>query len=256
MKTGGARHATYLGVDLTDAYARRPRPIDVCGLEPAHGRLAARFWTWTYEPGGPHDVAALLPEIRAARGTVIDGPHALASVGASMRECERIVAAAGKTKCVLPAAGSAPFAGFIRSSVELFVALQRAGLRIGLDGAPSGALAEQYPGGNWTRLAGARLPKKTTEAGRQARRLVLETLGVVFPHSVPLADDHLDAALGAVIAAAADGCVAGASVATIGWPLVVDAAGQPREGTILLLELDKRTQLRVRAALGAPRGGS
>jgi hypothetical protein len=149
-----------------------------------------------------------------------------------MREAERALAAAGKTPDVPPSRG--PFAGFVRTSVELFAALHRAGVAV----SPSslwGAVAEHYPGANWRRLVGP-LPAKRTPEGLRARRAVLEALGVVFPDQ-PLRDDHLDACLGAVIAAAADGAVPSASVERIGPPLSVDA-GVLREGPVLVLRAD------------------
>ena len=145
MKTPCKEHAKYIGGDLTDGYARSPRAADICGLDPQEGRLVARFWTWTYE-SGIADVSALVPEVTAARGTVLDGPHALANKGAALRECERLTAAAGKTPGDFPEP-TRPFAGFIRTSVELFAALDKAGVSIGADplSGPRGAAAEHFP---------------------------------------------------------------------------------------------------------------
>jgi hypothetical protein len=76
----------YVGVDLTDATCSAPRPTDVCGLRPTARGLEAELWTWTFVAGDATaiDVRSLLPEIRAARGVVIDGPQALAD-GAPLR---------------------------------------------------------------------------------------------------------------------------------------------------------------------------
>ena len=114
-----------------------------------------------------------------------------------MRECERALGAAGKTPSTPPTTG--PFSGFVRTSVELFAAFNRAGIAIS-PASLVGALGEQYPGGNWWRLAG-RLHSKKRPEGISARRRILETLGVRFPEGLRLTDDHLDAALGAMIAA-------------------------------------------------------
>jgi hypothetical protein len=229
MRSTCTGHAAYVGADLTDAYAHKPRSIDVCGLVVEATGFVARFWEWTYE-GGLCDIEALLPEIRAAGGTILDGPQALARAGAAMRECERKLGAAGKTPGTLPAKG--PFSGFVRTSVELFAALAQAGIPVS---PPSltGAIGEHYPGGNWRCMGGA-LPSKRSAAGLEARRSILERLGVRFPFNARLTHDHLDAALGAVIAAVADGVVPGARVERVGANLVCDG-GALREGPILIL---------------------
>ncbi|MBX3206939.1 MAG: DUF429 domain-containing protein [Labilithrix sp.] len=244
MRTTCTANARYVGADLTDGYAQAQRPIDVCGLDTIDGKLDARFWQWTYD-GGIDDVGPLLPEIRGARGAVLDGPQALARPHASMRECERILGAAGETPSVTPTRG--PFSGFVRTSVELFGALDRGGIAIS-SASLVGAACEHYPGGNWRRLAGS-LPSKKRPEGIAARRVVLEALTVRFPDGVRLTDDHLDACLGAVIAAAADGCVKGARVERCGADLVRDGS-RLREGPILLLALDEVTSARLVDALG------
>lgn len=243
MRTTCTAHARYVGADLTDGYARAQRPIDVCGLDTIDGKLNARFWQWTYD-GGIDDVGPLLPEIRAARGAVLDGPQALAQPDASMRECERILGAAGKTPGVMPTRG--PFSGFVRTSVELFSALDLGGIAVS-SASIVGAASEHYPGGNWRRLAGS-LPSKKRPEGIIARRVVLEALGVQFPDGLRLTDDHLDACLGAVIAAAADGCVTGARVERCGADLVRDGS-RLREGPILILAIDTATSARLTDAL-------
>jgi hypothetical protein len=243
MRTFCQDVASYLGADLTDAYSRRARDVDVCGLDLVGGALAARFWRWTYE-GGTDDVSALLPEVRAARGAVLDGPQALARPGATMRESERLLGAAGKTPSTTPTKG--PFSGFVRTSVELFTAFDRAGTPVSGASLVSG-VGEHYPGGNWRRLAG-RLPRKKEAAGVAARRTVLEALGVRFPEVHHLTHDHLDACLGAVIAAAADGVIPGASVERWGNELTRDGAVF-REGPILVLAVDESTRKRIRNRL-------
>jgi hypothetical protein len=238
----GPCEGLYIGADLTDGYANARRPIDVCGLAANDGKLRARFWQWTYDDG-IINVAPLLPEICAARGSVLDGPQALAQRGASMRECERILGAPGHTPDVVPQRG--PFSGFIRTSVELFAAFHGNSIKSIPISAQElvGGVGEHYPGGNWNRLVG-RLHPKTQPQGVKARRLLLEALGVVFPGGMGLTHDHLDACLGAVIAAAADNRIEGACVERCGLELRQDDA-QLREGPILLLTLNEETRARL-----------
>lgn len=133
MKTtfGGDKQIDYLGADLTDRYAKSSRAIDVCGLTcDESNRLRARFWRWEWSPcQEKFDVSSIVPEIRAAKSTMLDGPQGFAAIGESLRECERKSGAAGKTPDTMPALGR-PFAGFIRSSIELFLALNQAGLAV------------------------------------------------------------------------------------------------------------------------------
>ena len=240
--------AEYLGVDLTDGYSSAQRPVDVCGLDrqgpPKEGRLEARFWQWTYGAGGPTDVTALLPEIRAARGTVMDGPQALATRGALMRVAERQLGAPGHTPSAL-AGLTGPFAGFVRTSVEIFSTLDQAGITVGGLPGPA-AVAEHYPGGAWRRLAPG-IPPKKTGAGLNVRRALLESLGVDFP-AIRLTDDHLDACLGALMAATSEGHVSGVVIARAGEPLFRDDQVL-REGEILLLALDELTRERTSQAV-------
>ena len=57
--------APYLGVDLTDRYAKTVRPIDLCGLRLDGGRLRASYWQWLWsEPESALDVEQL--DINAA----------------------------------------------------------------------------------------------------------------------------------------------------------------------------------------------
>jgi hypothetical protein len=103
---------------------------------------------------------------------MIDGPQGLASTGMLLRACERECDAAGKTLDILPPLGK-PFAGFVRSSVELFDALAAAEFLV----SPSqfmGGISEVYPGDIWHRLAGRTIPKKSTHEGRRARSLILK----------------------------------------------------------------------------------
>ena len=223
----------YLGADLTDRYARGCRPIDVCGLRPgSDGSLAARFWQWTWpEPERPLQVGAVAAEIGAARSTMLDGPQGLAARGRRLRAAERACAAAGKTPDEL-AELRGPYAGFVRSSVELFAALHASGIAISPDDCLLGA-CEYYPGDAWKRLAGGTLPNKADKEGRRRRRELLTALGVTGLPDRPSHDAN-DACLGALLAAAADSRVPGLGLALVGEPLVIDAAGTLREGPILV----------------------
>lgn len=249
------RHADYLGVDPSDRYAKHRRPIDVCGLFlQKDGRLEADFWQWHWGTPGPLlNVQAILGEILAARTTLVDGPQALASPGMSMRAAERLCAAAGKTPDHVPKSG--PYSGFIRSSLELFAACAAAGVAVGpVDAA--GAMAETYPGSNWRRLAPG-LPKKHLRAGRRSRKAVLELLGVGNLPDDP-SHDQLDACLCALLAAAADGKVAGIRVQSFGQPLHQSSDGIWREGTIIGIEHapilhPAPTQTAAREAAAVPR---
>ena len=169
----------YLGVDLSDRYAKNRRPNDVCGLIAIEcHKLSAKFWLWEWpEPERRLDLSEIAKEIGAAKSTMIDGPQALASTGKLLRTCERACGAAGKTPDILPPLGK-PFAGFVRSSVELFDAFAVAKFLV----SPSefmGGISEVYPGDIWHRLVGRTIPKKSTHEGRRARKLILQALGII-----------------------------------------------------------------------------
>lgn len=221
-----------LGVDLTDRYAMSCRAIDVCGLTcDGQNRLRATFWKWEWsQPPAKLDVRLIASEIKMAKSTMIDGPQGLASIGKSLRECERLWGAAGKTPAVIPT--GIPFAGFIRSSIELFSALAQAGFQ----GSPSGfvgEVSEVYPGDIWRRLANGKLPRKSTQRGRWARKQILQSLGVEDLPVLPTHDQN-DACISAVLAAAADRKVSGITVRGIGLPLVVGPDGIMREGPMVI----------------------
>lgn len=264
-RSPSADFSDYLGIDLTDGTRSLPRPIEVCGLARTEtrgpDRFDAVFWHWTYDEGGTREASRLLPELRAARGTAIDGPHALASPGEPVRRAERLLRAPGRTPDSLEAI-SGPYAGFVRTSVELFASLDRSGIQVGrLGSEPSpdptvsvgtrgpGPVAEFYPGGIWNRLV-PRLPRKSSAAGLAARRSILEALGIAFPPE-RLTHDQLDAALGALLVAAWEGLVPGLAVERIGPPLVRDGSTM-REGAILVLVADSATAARLAQAARAP----
>ena len=208
------------------------RPNDVCGLTSTEcNKLSAKFWLWEWpEPERPLDVSEISKEIGAAKSTMIDGPQVLASIGNILRACERACGAAGKTPDIL-AALDKPFAGFVRSSAELFGALAAAEFLV----SPShfmGGISEVYPGDIWHRLVRRTIPKKSTHDGRRARRLILQALGIDGLPDLPTHDQN-DACISALMAAAADGKVYGMSVRGIGSPLACDPKGILREGPIL-----------------------
>lgn len=101
----------YLGIDLTDPYTKTPRPVTRAVLDES---LELFFDEWVYNRVGSDMIRESEVDVVA-----IDGPQALAKVGATMRECERILGTPGKTKDHLPDGGL--FSGYIRGSVELFM---------------------------------------------------------------------------------------------------------------------------------------
>jgi hypothetical protein len=235
----------FVGIDLTSAFAAVPRPIDIAVLD---DRLNVRFLQVKWpeakivEGRDPSFLTRMLPR-RVPLGpdermvVAIDGPQGLVTAGNSMRVCERVLGTPGRTPSDLPPAEErgAPFQGYIRSSVDLFAGLVGAPTSwplAGLTGVGNAeaALWEIFPGAEWVILATRRLASKTTIAGRQERRNLLESLGVTFPtQSLPTADQH-DALVGAYLA----WCVHNRplSVKLVGVaPHTAD--GQIREGFIL-----------------------
>lgn len=250
MKTTRRKQpADYLGADLTDWYSRGRRPIDVCGLACGEeNRLRAAFWQWEWPVAqGNLDLSSIAPEVRSAKSTMLDGPQGLASIGESLRACERLSGAVGKTPDTMPKLGR-PFAGYIRSSIEMFSAFAQAGFNVSPAGF-IGGVSEVYPGNIWGRLAKRVLPKKSTTEGRQARKRILQALGVLDLPDLPTHDEN-DACVGAVLAAAADGKVPGVSVRGLGLPLVIEAGGTLREGPMVIPEIAEDAQRRIEKALG------
>jgi NAD(P) transhydrogenase len=218
--------AWFIGVDLTDPFAHEKRPVTLALMDRWR---RVHFTTWSYEPSGER----MIPESALADGFVvaIDGPQGLAAKGRTMRESERLLRAAGKSGEVFAKAG-APYAGFIRGSVELFGALRKSGLGL-LGDAPweTTSLLEVYPGHAWPKWAGRRPPKKTLPAGRRARYDILREHGLELPvSSDAVTHDQLDAAAAALLAylwATGNG-------REFGEPPVWDAeAGCLREGFIV-----------------------
>jgi len=181
----------FIGLDLTDPWARRPRDVDVA-LVDERGNCE-----FAVLPGD--DVRRALGRMSGPRNgdvLIIDGPLGLAAPGSRLRECERVLATAGKTPDVLPVPGTRPYAGFLRGSVELAMQLNADGWAPAADGvdAASATMLEAYPGCSWRALSGARLPRKTTGEGFQARALLLSRNGLRF-REAPQTHDQLDAAL-------------------------------------------------------------
>jgi predicted nuclease with RNAse H fold len=186
----------FIGLDLTDPYAREPRRIDVavvdeqgnCHFSTLPGAMTGTSGSGFLEPisAGPNSGDVL----------IIDGPLGLAEAGAGLRQCERILRTAGKTPDVLPTPGTKPYAGFVRGSVELAARLDADGWIPVVDevSLPSATMLEAYPGCSWTALAGARLPHKSTRDGLRSRELLLSRNGVRFQRQ-PQTHDQLDAAL-------------------------------------------------------------
>jgi hypothetical protein len=241
--------ANYLGADLTDGTPGRRRPIDVCGLTPVDGTFRASFWTWEWSDQGFESV---LTEIRSARCTFIDGPQGFASKGRTMRACDRVASAAAKTGADRDKV-KGPYAGFVLSSLDLFQRLHAAGIPIS-DAGLAGGVWEIYPGLLWRRLVSG-LNKKTTLAGVAQRRAILERLGLVFD-SGELTHDQLDAAVGALAAAASEEKVPGLKVVLLGESLVVRPSGELEEGPMVSLETEERLRSELAAVAGVGRNQS
>jgi hypothetical protein len=96
-----------------------------------------------------------------------------------------------------------------------------------------GGISEIYPGDIWHRLVGRTIPKKSTRAGRRARKLILQALGITGLPELPTHDQN-DACISALMAAAAGSKVSGMSVRGIGLTLVRDTDGMLREGPIVI----------------------
>jgi hypothetical protein len=239
----------YIGGDLTDRYSKNIRDVDVCGLMPGENNtLTASFWFWSWDAApGALDVTAIAKELSATRAAMLDGPQGLATIGNSLRACERESAAAGKTPEKRPASGR-PFAGFVLSSLDIFEALRRAGTNISPPQFLRG-VSEVYPGHIWKILARpSSLSKKSTVKGRLERRQILEALGVSDLPELPTHDQN-DACVAAVLAAAADGAVQGISLTGIGSPLFADPDAILREGLMVIPEVTAKTREMISEAL-------
>jgi hypothetical protein len=224
----GARY--YIGLDLTDPYAKKTRPCDLAVLDPD---LLCTFAKWDYKIDG----SGIVPSRALGRSFImaVDGPQGLAGAPeATVRESERIVAAPGRTPYDYPEEGK-PYSGFIRGSVELFYRLVTSGSRfrlLGMDDVPPGDanLMEVYPGGAWKVVSTQPLPPKRTIDGREARRELLASLGLTFESDELPTDDQLDAAMAAWVAYS----FAEGRVQVVGYAPEIDAkAAAVREGYVV-----------------------
>lgn len=204
----------YLGLDLTDPYARRRRPICAVELVPdgPHASVVLHppiDWPTDWpsravdllpSTAGPTLLPFVHPEDDWWLG--IDGPLGLAGTpGARLREAERLVRAPGRTPFDYPPAGF-PFGGFVTGSIVLWSWLtQFRGISVDGSSRPGRIRAcEVFPGATWRTLATRRLSAKQSPQGRQERLAILQTLGIAVPVDWPTASDltdRLDAALAA-----------------------------------------------------------
>ncbi|RKH18944.1 DUF429 domain-containing protein [Corallococcus praedator] len=226
----------FVGWDLTDPFARAPRPVDEAVLDAeGHVRFSQRMWPRADARHGL-DPEALREAFAVGPGdvVVVDGPQALANPGSRVRDAERRLRAPGRTPDVLPQPGP-PFAGFVRGSVLLFAAL-RGGAGVPLldldTPEPSRArLFEAFPGATWRTLAVEKLGGKATPEGRARRQALLEAEGLRFVDGGPCTHDQLDATACAWL-----GWLTRArpgDVTAVGLPLTQDPDGTLREGRIL-----------------------
>jgi len=194
---------TFVGIDLTDPYAKHRRPCTRALLSPD---LCCTFDEWEYDNFGIGMIPANVSNSRFI--AAIDGPQGLAnSPDRTMRACERKLGAAGKSTYEFPTHGR-PFAGFVTGSVRLFWALHnsREFNLYGVSGVELSRvnLIEVYPGAAWQIFAeGNSLPKKTKEEGKNARLNILKRNGLTFSRlsiQSMATHDELDAALAAYTA--------------------------------------------------------
>ena len=199
----GSMPSLFIGLDMVDGCRPSPRKVDLAFLDRS---LVCAFDQWDFDPSGK----GLFPGQLKPPGFVlaIDGPQGLAgSPGDPMRRCERAGGVAGKSPYDFPPLNR-PFAGFIVSSVRLYVTLWQSG-KFHLHGLPSSStheasLIEVYPGKAWADLAKRRqIPlteKKQRLEGRRQRQRLLEASGIRLSLSSLPTHDQLDAALAALIA--------------------------------------------------------
>ena len=232
--------ARFVGWDLTDPFARSPRPVDEAVLDSrGHVRFSQRLWPRADAHHGldPHALVEAFA-VGPADVVVVDGPQALANPGARVREAERRLRAPGRTPDVLPLPG-APFAGFVRASVLLFSALHTHArvplLDVDTPELSHARLFEAFPGATWRMLAVEKLlGAKATPEGRARRQTLLEAAGLRFVDGVPCTHDQLDATVCAWLGLLTR--TRPGAVTAVGLPLTRDADGTLREGRILDLE--------------------
>ncbi|NPC75932.1 DUF429 domain-containing protein [Corallococcus exiguus] len=226
----------FVGWDLTDPFARAPRPVDEAIVDgDGRVRFSQRVWPSARERYGL-DPEALAEAFAVGPGdvVVVDGPQALANPGAKVRDAERKLRAPGRTPDVLPVPGE-PFAGFVRGSVLLFAAL-RAHVRVPMLDLDTPSLSharlfEAFPGATWRALAVEKLGAKSTPEGRARRQALLEASGLRFEDSGTCTHDQLDAALCAWLGWLTR--TRPRDVIAVGLPLTRVADETLREGRIL-----------------------
>ncbi|RKG94344.1 DUF429 domain-containing protein [Corallococcus carmarthensis] len=233
----------FVGWDLTDPFARAPRPVDEAIVDgDGRVRFSERVWPGA-RAGHGLDPEALAEAFAVGPGdvVVVDGPQALANPGARVRDAERKLRAPGRTPDVLPLPG-APFAGFVRGGVLLFAAL-RAHARVPLLDLDAQVLSqarlfEAFPGATWRALAVEKLGAKATPEGRAQRQALLEAAGLRFMDAGTCTHDQLDAALCAWLGWLTR--TRPRDVTAVGLPLTQDVDGTLREGRVL--DLDRGVQ--------------
>lgn len=92
------------------------------------------------------------------------------------------------------------------------------------------------------------LSKKSSNGGRQARKAILQALGVVDLPDLPTHDEN-DACISAVLAAAADSKVRGMTVRGLGSPLEIGSDGTMREGPMVIPEISNEVERKIDKAL-------
>jgi hypothetical protein len=196
------KRSTFIGIDLSDFFARRKRP---CTRATIGENLNCIFGEWEFDLTGNQIAPDRMPSIQFV--LAIDGPQGLAgNTEYAMRFSERRLGTVGKSPYAFHPIGQ-PYAGFIQSSVKLFYALSKS-RRFQLYGLENDKidvnLIEVYPGAAWPVIAGHRLPKKRLLSGRQSRYAVLLEKGIKFSPDytveAPPTHDQLDAAMAAYIA--------------------------------------------------------
>jgi hypothetical protein len=198
------KETVYIGIDLTDPYAKHIRPVTRAILDE---NLRCVFDEWHYEESG----TGIIPfDLLSKRCIIaIDGSQGLAgSQSQKMRHCEHQLGTAGKSPFEL-ILDKRPFAGFIKGSVRLFYSLFKSGdyNLYGMESLPknTSVLIEVYPGAAWRVLVGGQTKnKKKSLDGRKERFVLIKSRGITFGNGFstenPPTHDQLDAALAAYIA--------------------------------------------------------
>ncbi len=196
------KRSIFIGIDLSDPFAKRKRP---CTRATLGTNLNCIFDEWEYDLTGNHIVPDEILPVQFV--LAIDGPQGLAgNPECAMRLGERALGTAGKSPYAFRPIRQ-PYAGFVQGSVKLFYSLNKS-QRFQLYGLKNEEvdtnLIEVYPGAAWPVIAGHRLQKKRLLAGRQSRYELLMRIGIKFSAKytieVPPTHDQLDAAIAAYIA--------------------------------------------------------